>query len=412
MKILFVLNNYSGLEESLSSCKWRPAGMPAVTKLFDGLTKKNINFDVVFINRSGNLNRTVFSNVKFINFPKSSFSIIGTGCQNSGNFIIKFIKRHLFEIQLSKKIKRILNRKRYDILYCDRANVAQGALAVAYNREKVILRLHGVSFNYQKFKKLRFYISKFVDIISYKSKFSHVICTLEGGPAELFLKRYLSSDTPYSILLNGVDKGNYLINNSIYEKYMITDDCPVVLFTGRLEDDKNILKFVEVVLELRMKGVNSHVFIVGNGSYYEYVKNTFSNDELTHVIGHVNHDEIYKFYEIADIFVSLNKIGNLCNTVLESIRSGCCVITFDSDNKNERDVSTKSFLNDCAIFVNRCDMVNEVVMNVVHLSNNRKTLSIINRKTLAFGRVHLDSWDTRIQKEISLFESISKKSSN
>ena len=54
MKILFITSFYSALKESVMSNDWNPSGMPAIVKLFEGLKKKNIDFEPFFIDRNSN----------------------------------------------------------------------------------------------------------------------------------------------------------------------------------------------------------------------------------------------------------------------------------------------------------------------------------------------------------------------
>jgi len=408
VKILFLINKYSALSDSLSTGEWAPKGMPAIVKLFEKLTWYKIAFDVIFIdkvetNYSNNLTKLSFSK-----FPGSNFYLANKTYKVNSRRVINVINKYVFEIKMTIKMRSVLSHGNYDLVYVDRENIIQAALLSAFHRMKVVLRLHGVSYNYLKFNTLKSRLSRLLEFLCFKAKFSFIICSKDGSPVTPFLNKFTSRSTPSLSLLNGIDKPKDISNNRVIEKYKINNNFPVILFVARLEKYKKIVEFVSVIHRLRKKNNQSDVFIIGDGSYSEYLKRELSNDKKTHIIGAIEHSEVAQYYQISDIFVSFNDLGNLCNTVLEAISYGCCIITFFPDQLEQTDFDTREILGSSALFVNKDTPVDATVRHIQKLSFDINLLEEYKRSTSNLGSDVLGTWADRIDVEIEILKKIAK----
>ena len=154
MKILFVNSFYTALESSFTSSKWHPRGMPAYTKLLESLNAKNIPFDVFFmgsrrqrnlkvdkVQQLKELNGNFIFNFPFFQLPK-----------NRVMFRIRLFIDFLRSIFCSLLCYKLCLKNKYDVVYCDRANVLIGAILVTFFRKKVFLRVHGAIDHYSLFE--------------------------------------------------------------------------------------------------------------------------------------------------------------------------------------------------------------------------------------------------------------------
>lgn len=383
-----VLNLYSGLKPSLFSGTWNPTGMPAVAYLLGLLNKKAIATDVYFIYR--NYENSELKK-RLEELPNINFRYIDIGKTYSKASSIKLILFRLcFSIRLMIKYKPTES-----IFYIDRDNVFLGS--VLSLRYKVILRLHGVSRYFEKFSNLNFRITHLLKVMSFRAPFHAIICTEDGTPGKQFIETFCQQSIPKYILLNGI--------KPITGFEPTQSQIKRILFVGRLEPDKGCIEFANALISLDNKKVPFIATIIGEGSFKEIIKKTVTNRKNINYIERVPHSAIHQYYLNADIYVSLNALGNISNTVLEAISCGCCVITLNADQKSLRDVSTKSIFGNDFVYIDSKDITNSLENSLYFLITNPDEIQ--KRKTLItnYATSLITSWERRSEKEIQIITS-------
>ena len=402
MRILFITSFYSALQESIYCDVWKPKGMPAIVKLFEGLKHINFDFDAVFVQRNSenkeihHLENSMFqNNMHILKIVKKSDIKFFRGLGNSINSFLVF-----------KKIKFIMKSTSYDIIYVDRANIVIGAL-LALAGYKVVLRLHGVSDFYENYASLSFRVLNPITYFSLKGPFRQIICSEDGSPGKQFLNKYTKSNHTVT-LLNGVDDIKKKIPIKILRnRLLIPENLPVFLFVSRLSKDKGILDFIDAICEIQKSRIDFYTLIVGGGNCYNEVERVIENNSLKNIllIGAVNHKEIYNYYLLSDVYVSLNKIGNLSNTVLEAVNTGKCIITLSKSNNSLKDFSTYDFFKEAALYVNR-DNIKETLIAVILKLIEKPQLIIDKKQEVIKCQPKLISWHKRIDMEINLLKEL------
>ena len=398
MKILFVTSLYSALKQSIFTNRWQPTGMPAITNLYKKLFSMDYKFDNIYIYNSSNNNTlNILKNKRFNNTKL----ILGL----SNLYKIKFLKhlKNIFNlIVILRNVHTKINEKKYNLIYVDRANLLVGAF-LAHLGYNVVLRLHGINMLLENFSKTSYKILNPLKILAMKAPFKCVIASEDGSPSNHFLKKHTNNNNFYT-LLNGVDtiSSNDLLVNC-KEEFQIPDNIPVFLFLSRLSEDKGVLDLLDTLIELKDNLTDFYTIIVGDGICFEEINKLIDYYSLKNILltGAVKHSEIYKYYQVSDVYISLNRIGNLSNTVLEAVNAGKCIITFEPCNISLRDVSTKQFFNNAAIYINRNNLVSELKDAIMKLVNNPS--NILNKKEdVLLCKSQLSSWDKRINIELDL----------
>ena len=394
MKILFITNFYSGIQKSILNNEWNPQGMPAIYKLLERLKDQKIYFDNIFFSDKHLnlvLSNDYLSNKNYI-YPSKKLKMI----PNFFNEILKFLKIISFI-------------KNYDVIYIDRANVMIGALLTLLGK-RVILRLHGVNSYFEDYKSILKSIQSIFTILSYKAFFDSIICTEDGTPGTYFLKKYCNKNSKKYLLVNGVDKREEVNKLDLLnrENLNIKKNQIVITFIGRIENGKGIWEFIYSIENLSKN--NSIIgMIIGDGfmmkTVSEYVKKANIKNIL--FIGAISHKDINSYLKITDIFVSLNKLGNLCNTILEAIELEKCILTLDKSSKTYRDYSTHHFLKNSVIYINRNNIVRELSKLLLIVSKNKKIIEKMSKRVKK-TKLKLHSWDFRIQQEIQIIHSALK----
>ena len=177
----------------------------------------------------------------------------------------------------------------------------------------------------------------------YSSPFNLIIGTQDGSGIEFWFKKALNKNSNKQLLINGVEKS--IVKNT--RKKFNNNKKMKVCFIGKLEKSKGAELFMEAAIKYLNDSRNIIFYMIGSGSLYSKLKNKINIKNLEKhfkLIQYLEHKKVYKFLSEIDIYVSLNKYGNLSNTNLEAISLNKVMIILDSDKKSKTDIFVDSFL--------------------------------------------------------------------
>lgn len=132
---------------------------------------------------------------------------------------------------------------------------------------------------------------------------------------------------------------------SIRAKYGISDDDVVLLFLGRIAEEKRVFELLKMCQKLVSQSSNCKVLFVGSGpAYKEMLERASVEIDQKKIIftGFIEWANVHSFYESADIFISASLSEMHSMTILEAALSSLPIIVrrdesyFDVvfDNKN------------------------------------------------------------------------------
>lgn len=114
----------------------------------------------------------------------------------------------------------------------------------------------------------------------------------------------------------------------------------ILLFVGRLAEEKNIVYLIETVRDvIRKEDERGHIkfLIVGDGpdieSYRELVKKYKMEDQII-LYGRVPWEEVPKYYHLADLFLTASQSETQGLTVIEAMAAGLVPVTIDDESFN------------------------------------------------------------------------------
>ena len=146
----------------------------------------------------------------------------------------------------------------------------------------------------------RFFI-KGADAYSANGTVGKKFLKIYGILPEKIFNQYMTVDVDDFI---NKGKDSIEIKKRLREKYGIADNTTVIMYAGRLIYNKGVQDLIDAIKSLKIKGYNIVAFIVGEGDFKEELKMK-SQDIKSNIIftGHVNPEQIYKYYYASDIFV-------------------------------------------------------------------------------------------------------------
>ena len=131
------------------------------------------------------------------------------------------------------------------------------------------------------------------------------------------LKKYFK--VPIEVLSRGVNIENF---NPCHREGNLDISKPKALYVGRVAPEKNLT----LLVELLSKRPNIHLTVVGDGPYFEAMKEKLPNAEY---MGKLSGEELYKAYANGDFFVFPSHTDTFGNVVLEAMSSGLPVVVTD-----------------------------------------------------------------------------------
>jgi len=411
MKVLIVVRLFSGLARSLREREWQPEGVPAIVKLLQALAQNDPSSCVTVFAVKDRKTASVFRKASTFDLsPIGIVHILPYRCL-PGNFVR--LELLLTECEQLMRCLAIYVTHRPASVYFSFANFMIAGVFARLGLSRTILRVMGIFPYHRKLLNSKGTIWIKLQRWLLRSPFSHVVCTEEGSGAEWIMPTLLAPDTPCSVLLNGVDPKQVGPSDirALKQRHALSDRT-VVLFLGRLESYKGCHEFTDAMIELLNRRPNSiYAVIVGSGSATESITRQIKRagkETDIRLIGSVPHDEVPIWYASADIYVSLNKHGNLSNANLEALAAGCCMILPSAKPEEHIDVLTERLLPaTIAPRVESDDLVNSLASQLMILVDDPARIKNLSRKTKHKAAELLSSWSDRIALELELIQGIS-----
>ena len=404
MKILYISRLFTGLEQTVLEKKWIPTGVPTIYKVIEALDSQ-FDLFLVFNQKIG-----YYRNKKF-NYGKININGIKNNVVLNRKIRLNIFpkKINIIITELYHLIKSILIviKIRPDIIYIDNANVISASFFSRLSNIPICLRIMGVYPVMKSYYESNDLISKFYKYL-YSSPFNLIIGTQDGTGTEFWLDQAANKKTIKKILINGVNKISKNDFNNIDSK----KDKIHVGFIGKLEKAKGAELFIDSCINYLKKRNDIKFYVVGSGSLFNFLNKKVRNLNLDNSIKfyeYLEHAKVYELLKKLDIYVSLNKYGNLSNTNLEAISSEKAMIILNSDLKTKTDIFVDSFIPDNAVYrIDRNDIVNSLVNALTFFSKNPEKL-LFYSKNISLVSKKLKSWENRIEEEINLLKILNKK---
>ena len=406
MSYVFITRMFSGLYETIRDREWKPSGIPTFIRLVEKIAlREMVTWFVVC--RTKKESSIIENGFRCIVFKEriNMFVIPYTHIINSG-------KVNAFLTTLSALYHIVITLKSINgrLFYFDRSNIVIAAIFKVISSSPVVIRALGLYPDQKELStKILLKLMSFLTFMSYKIKYDLCVCTQDGSGVEYYVDKLLNRKTKRAVLLNGVVK-NEGVGGDV--RNARTDKRIIFLFVGSLTQTKGIPELIDTFNRVSERCSNYKLMIVGKGELFprvsSFVNERRLNDNI-HLAGSVSLEEIRSYYESADVYISLNKLGNLSNTVLEAMSAGNCIVMLGKDNNTHTDESTEKLVPDNVVIrINRQNIVNDLTENIIDLIENPEKIAVYSERMRAFVKEFLWSWDERINYEMELLERIAK----
>jgi glycosyltransferase involved in cell wall biosynthesis len=143
--------------------------------------------------------------------------------------------------------------------------------------------------------------------------------------------------TKIEVLPTGIDLKQYKKLSSderrtILKKYKIPSDKKILLYVGRLAQEKNLDFLLESFKDILIQYPNSHLVFVGSGPYQQKIKNQISKikiDQNVTLTGFLPKPETNQFFGASDIFVFPSTTDTQGIVLAEAMASSCPAVAIN-----------------------------------------------------------------------------------
>lgn len=126
-------------------------------------------------------------------------------------------------------------------------------------------------------------------------------------------------------------------STELKRKYGYSKNDKVLLFIGRLIEEKQPVRMIELLAEVRKKDDQYKLLMVGKGELKQSVENRISELKLTdsvQMMEQIPNSDIWELYRFADAFINLNQQEIFGMAILEAMYYGCKVVAWEAPGPN------------------------------------------------------------------------------
>lgn len=317
--------------------------------------------------------------------------------------IINWLYCFSYNSKSYKAMKKILKQCDKALIYAYEVNAVKSCKKISkkYNLP-LVTRFQGTIMS--KFKN-NFYtkITRYPHIQALSTKADLVIMTDDGTQGDKILKEY-GNNSKMLFIKNGVNilsrKLPKIDREEFKKSIKIPPDRTILLTVSRLVDWKKIDRSIRALSKIKDKE-RYYLLIVGEGNERKNLENLIKELNLNSCVrleGAVRNENVYKYMEIADIFLSFYDLSNVGNPLLEALSLGKPIITYNVGDTNKVIDGKNGLLLD--------DVTPENIAKTIESINNEKVLKFYSDGAKEYTKNNLYSWEKRMRMEIKEVEKL------
>jgi glycosyltransferase involved in cell wall biosynthesis len=270
---------------------------------------------------------------------------------NIANFLSKFYKVYIILAEDNKDIKFKLNTKIEIIeIKTKKIDITKkhiGKMIFNYRvkeLEKILNKIKvKVVFAFEEYNN-RILLSAKVNVIkivsirisfnAYKNKKVHLLEEEFYKKSRKLYKKAKKIIAVSQTIKKELQKGIVIYNGIKIREYKEQRFSNYILNVGRLHSQKGQIDLIKAFYEIKDK-IKEDLIIVGDGVLKEELNNLIKELKLENRIKLVGYDDPYKYYKNANLFVFPSYFEGHPNALLEAMKCGCAVISYDFQGSEE-----------------------------------------------------------------------------
>ena len=221
-----------------------------------------------------------------------------------------------------------------------------------------------------------------------------------------FKQDFICPNIPSCIIPNSINAQHYCTVPSTEQEIKdlrsslgIKDDETMVLYVGRVVEEKRVLELVDILDTALSEGKKIKAVIVGDGAALKHVKKLTGiakNSDRFIFTGFIDWHLIHKYYEAADLFVTASLSEMHSMTILEAITSGLPVVVRKDSSYND------TVIQDVNGYQSETD--EQMAKDIVKLCNNKELLAEFSKNSKKISHNFLPQ--TFIDRHIQIYQTV------
>lgn len=246
--------------------------------------------------------------------------------------LTKYINR-IFEIGFkllsSKILHKLFIRKKYDVevAFLEGASTKIVAGATCTKYAWVHTDMENNTWYEQFYKNF--------DEIKKAYRTFNKICHVSNSLLQAFERKFKITDTCI-VLYNPVDDNSIIRKSLKKPEVILKHDAVAFVSVGRIEFQKGYDRLIQIVVNLKQKGYNFHIYILGEGSQKQELQQKcieLKINDNVHFIGYYNNP--YSIMKQADAFICSSRTEGFSTAVTEALVLGLPVVTTNCAGMDE-----------------------------------------------------------------------------
>jgi glycosyltransferase involved in cell wall biosynthesis len=411
LRILYSVRLFSGLDHPVQVGRWEPTGVPTIFKVMEALDQGPHALHFVLSAPDGTSPWIKGEDVTLtLEGLRTPIDVLAG--QAAIPRLFGRLRSALRDLRQAWAVVRMARREKPDVIYLDHANVWAAGVLGRMMPGKVLFRVMGVypvmrralDAPSLKLRALRW---------CYRAPFGLVVCSQDGSGVEGWLDRALRPEVPRVRVINGVDPLPEASGSVHPALEALPQDKTVVLSVGKLEKAKGADCFVEAFLKAWAQDPTQlHALVVGTGSLDQALQQRVAEagaSEAVTFIPRLPFAQVAEARRRSDIYVSLNRLGNLSNANLEAMLLGQCMVFPQAQPESGIDVATDGLIPADAVaripHAGDTDALAAVLLALHRDPAERQRMGAAIRQA---AEGFLGSWERRIGWELSLIERLGR----
>lgn len=142
--------------------------------------------------------------------------------------------------------------------------------------------------------------------------------------------------TPMRAVSNGIDLSRFtpgVVPDSLYEKFNLPKDAPIVSYIGRLDAEKHLSVLVRAFASIKKNHPSAHLLIVGDGTdraNLEALSYELDIEDSVTFTGRVSDEEIEQLHRVGTVYCMPSPAELQSIATLEAMASGQPIVAVDA----------------------------------------------------------------------------------
>lgn len=366
----------------------------------------NHGFDVTFLTSGKAPKNNLNKKIKIKKFPRSwltaFFNIRKFG------FFARSLWWFYFQIVCIFQGWKIARKEGIDVFYGYESHgvFATKVLSTIF-KKPLVSRFQGTILSkYLTGRHLLWRFRNWWHVLALKTSSDLIVMTNDGTRGDEVLNLLGADMSKVRFWINGIDKSVFKPDRpsvKLKNKLSISTDQKILLTVSRLEKWKRVDRTIKSMPLLLQKFPNTKVIIVGDGSERKKLEKMVEDLNLSKNVifaGAVSQNQLPKYYNVADIFISMYDISNVGNPLFEALSCGKCIVAFDVGDTNKFIISGTN-----GILVKR-PSPEEIAAKLTDLFANESRIKHLGQNAKKSADQNLWSWEKRMYAELKEAEKL------